>query len=70
MFAVISTAVIRKESQEEEVEKKRWQIEILVTCVPRTLQVLVAFLITGRPTLEAKGTIVHSATNCSSMLII
>ena len=44
-------------------ENKRWQIESLVTCVPRPLQVETAFTITREPTVEAKVTIVHSATS-------
>ena len=62
VFTEIST-VIRKDSQEEEVESKRWQIESLVTCVPRLLQIEVTFPITGRPTVETRDTIVHSATS-------
>ena len=70
MFTSISTAVIRKESQDKEVVRKKWQIEILVTCVLRHLLVIVAFTIISRPTVEARGTIVHNATNHSTMLII
>ena len=42
---------------------KRWQIESLVTNVPRHLQVEVALTFTSRPTVEARGANVHSATS-------
>ena len=44
-------------------EHLRWQIESLVTCVPRLLQEVVAFSLISRPTVEARDTIVHSATS-------
>ena len=69
VFAQIFT-VIRKESQEEEVLRKRWQIGNLVTPVPRLLQVEVAFTITGRPTVEARDTTVHSATSHLARMVI
>ena len=52
-----------KVSRKEKVESTRWQIESLVTCVPRTLQANQAFTSTGKPTVETRSTIVHSATN-------
>ena len=55
--------VIRKESHEEEVQSQRWQIESLVNCVPRHLQILVAFPNTGKHTVEARDTTVPSATS-------
>ena len=70
MFTLISTAVIKKVREAEEVENIRWKIESLVTCVPRTLQVEKAFTITGRPTVEARGSVVHSATNHSAKMVI
>ena len=62
VFTEISR-VIRKDSQEEEVESKRWQIESLVTCVPRPLQVRVILTLTDWPTVETVGTIVLNATS-------
>ena len=59
MFTLNST--VREEESEREVYNPRWQIESLVTNVPRHLQVEVAFGLTSRPT-------VHSAVekyNCS-----
>ena len=70
MFTSISTAVIRKESQDKEVVRKKWQIEILVTCVLRHLLVIVAFTIISRPTVEARDTTVHSAINHSAKMVI
>ena len=70
MFAVISRAVIGIESQEEEVENKRWQIESLVTCVPRHFQVVVTLTIISRPTVVERGSIVHSATSHSSQMVV
>ena len=59
-FTLISTAVIGKESGTQG-DNLRWQNESLVTCVPRHLQLAVAFTIMGKPTVEARDTIVHSA---------
>ena len=70
MFAVISTAVIRKESQTEEVKRKRWQIGSFVTCVLRHLHLEVAFPIISRPTVEARDTIVYSARNRLAKMFI
>ena len=47
-----------------------WQIESLAICVPKTMQVVVAFQTTGRRTVEATSSIVHSATNHLGELII
>ena len=51
-------------------DNQRWQIESLATCVPRPLQVEVAFPIIGRPTVEARGLIVHCATNHLGELVV
>ena len=51
-------------------ENKRCQIESLATCVPRTLQIETAFTFTGSPTMEARSSIVHSATSHSAKLVI
>ena len=59
-----------EKSQDEEVVRKRWRIESLVTCVQRHLHVDKAFTIMGRPTVEPRGSIVHSATNHSHIIVI
>ena len=69
MLRLIST-VIRKESQKEEIEGKKWLLESLVTCVPRHLQVVEANTLTGRPTVEARDTIVPSATRHLAKILI
>ena len=51
-------------------DNKRWQIGSLATCVPRHLQVVVAFTLTGRPTVEARGSIVHSVTSHLAKLVV
>ena len=68
-FTLISTPVIRKESGRQG-DNLRWQIESLVTCVPRHLQVAVAFTIMGKPTVEARDTIVPSATSHLAKMVI
>ena len=71
IFRLISVTVNIRVSWEEEVGLDwRWQIESLVTCVPRHLLIVVASPIIGRPTMEARGTIVHSATNHSAKMVI
>ena len=49
---------------------QRWQIESLVTRVPRPLRVEVAFTLTSRLTGLARDLIVHSATNHSAKIVI
>ena len=71
IFRLISVTVNIRVSWEEEVGLDwRWQIKNLVTCVPRTLQVEVSFILISRPTVEVKGSIVHSATNHSAKMVI
>ena len=61
-----------QESKEEELEIKRWQIESLVTCVPRLLLVEVAFSLISTPTVsvEVRDTTVHSAISHLGKLLI
>ena len=58
-----------EKGQDEEVVRKRWRIESLVTRVPRHLQVDKAFTIMSRPTVKVGGTIVHNATNLLGELV-
>ena len=60
---------VKERESGREVENKRWQIESLVTNVPRHLRVAVAFLIISRLTV-ARGTIVHSATSHSAEIVV
>ena len=60
----------KRVSQGEKVERKRWQIGSLVTCVPRTFQVIAILTNTGKSTVETISSNVHSATNHSAKLLI
>ena len=67
IFTLIST--VKERESGREVDHQRWQIESLVTNVPRHLRIEVALTFTDRPTV-AKGTIVHSATSHLGELIV
>ena len=60
----------KRVSRKEKVESTRWQIGSLVTCVPRTFQVIVILTNTGKSTVETISSNVHSATNHSAKLLI
>ena len=49
---------------------QRWQIESLVTRVPRPLRVGVTLTGTSKPTAVARGLVVHSATNHSARMVL
>ena len=66
----LNFAVDRRESQEKVVQGKRWQIQSLVTCVPRHLQIQVALTNTDRPTVEKKDTNVISATSLLAKILV
>ena len=63
------TVVIRKELRTGG-NHKRWKIESLANCVPNHLLIKEAFPFIGRHTVEARSTIVHSATNHTPKLVI
>ena len=69
-FMVVFISTVKERESGREVDHQRWQIESLVTNVPRHLQTEVAFGIISKFTVEARGTIVHSATNHLEELII
>ena len=66
----LNFAVDRRKSQEKVVQSKRWQIQSLVTCVPRHLQIQVALTNTDRPTVEEKDTNVISATSLLAKILV
>ena len=68
-FVLIST-VVKRVSQEEEFKSIRWQFESVATCVQRLLRVKVAFPFIGRPTVEAKDTVVLNATSHSAKQVV
>ena len=53
-----------------EVENKRWQMESLVTIVPRSSQVSVILTSICRPTVESRGTIVFNATSHLTKMVV
>ena len=69
-FMVVFISTVKERDSGREVDNQRWQIESLVTNVPRPSLVSVILTSTSRPTVESRVTNVLGAASHLVKLVI